>query len=236
MSATERLFGQGGKTFSVPSVRGSFATGRLMVSAFAEAKNIDSISRMDVTAQMYADLVREPPGERGPSHGWRVTIANKIGTTYVRAEAGVRVRNLWLLGGVLRRDSVNLLPPRLFDTTFAARSDGSATGATAAIRGQLWRFIRADVAAIRWNDSAGFYRPRYQTRSELFIRTNLIERFPSGNLGLLFSAVREYRSGVSFPVTGTQESFRVPGYRTISTLLEIRILSATASWQFLEIS
>jgi hypothetical protein len=47
----------------------------------------------------------------------------------------------------------------------------------------------------------------------------------------MFSAVHEYRSGVRFPI-GKSDVLQAPGYRTISTLLEIRILSATASWQF----
>ena len=49
----------------------------------------------------------------------------------------------------------------------------------------------------------------------------------------MFSAVHEYRSGVLFPDrTACRIASTRPGYRTISTLLEIRILSATVSWQF----
>ena len=99
-----------------------------------------------------------------------------------------------------------------------------------AIRGKLWRILHADISAIRWNDTTGFYRPRYQTRSELFLNTNMIDRFPSGNLGISASLVHEYRSGVNFPFSGGVVA--APGYRTISSLLEIRILSATVSWQF----
>jgi hypothetical protein len=47
----------------------------------------------------------------------------------------------------------------------------------------------------------------------------------------LFSAVHEYRSGVRFPSLANSAVTSV-GYRTISTLLEIRILSATVTWQF----
>ena len=43
----------------------------------------------------------------------------------------------------------------------------------------------------------------------------------------------EYRSGETFPseLSATEVS-KTLGYRTISTLLEIRILTATISWQF----
>jgi len=126
---------------------------------------------------------------------------------------------------------VLLSPPRVFDTTFTPRREPMATGTTVAIRGKLWRLVNADVSAIRWSDSLGFYRPRYQTRSELFIRSNFLQRFPTGDFGLMASIVHEYRSGTRFPVDQSDVAI-LPGYRTISTLLEIRILSATVSWQF----
>jgi len=132
---------------------------------------------------------------------------------------------------MLRRDSISLSPPLIFDTLFVTRRDPTATGTTAGVRGQLWRIVNLDLSAVRWNDSLGYYRPRYQTRSELFVKTNMLDRFPSGNLGIMASAVHEYRSGVRFPV-GKSGVVSVSGYRTISTLIEIRILSATVSWQF----
>ena len=66
---------------------------------------------------------------------------------------------------------------------------------------------------------------------ELFLRTDLLDRFPTNNFGLMASVIHEYRSGVRFPV-GPTDVLMAPGYRTISTLLEIRILRATVSWQF----
>jgi hypothetical protein len=143
------------------------------------------------------------------------------------------------LGGVLQRDSVRVTPPALFDTLFIPVHEPKATALTAAIRGQLWRFIQTDVSALRWNDTTGFYRPRYQTRSEIFVRTNLHDRFPTNDFGLMFSVIHEYRSGTRYPLAKDTLSFiprdtliTVPGYRTIGLLLEIRILSATISWQF----
>jgi hypothetical protein len=228
LSASERFF-TGGQSRSTPSVRGSYALGRLGLSAFAEGKSADSVSRRDVSAQFAALSFLNFLGSVGQSSDSRVKDSSYT-AKYLRAEAGLRIRNLWLIGGVLRRDSVRNSPPRIFDTAYTAREDGPATGTIAAIRGQLWRLINADVSAIRWNDTTGFYRPRYQTRSELFIRTNMLDKFPTGDLGISASLVHEYRSSVIFPFgAGTQ---RVPGYRTFSSLLEIRILSATISWQF----
>jgi hypothetical protein len=228
-SASERLFGSGGKRFAAPSVRASFITPRLSVSGFAEATGADSISHSDVTAQFnplsFVSLLA------GAGHITDSRVEHDIFTAnYIRAEVGLRVKNLWLVGGQLRRDSVRLSPPSVFDTTFKTRREPAVTGTTVAIRGQLWRLVHADISAIRWKDSLGFYRPRYQTRSELFVKTNLLQRFPTNDFGLMASVVHEYRSGVRFPV-GDGDVTTV-GYRTISTLLEIRILSATVSWQF----
>jgi hypothetical protein len=229
-SVTQRVFGSGGKHVTPPSIRASLVTDRLSISGFAESTSEDSISHSDLTARFTPLSFVSFVGSAG-----RVTdsrIANDIFTAnYLRGEAGLRVKSLWLIGGILRRDSVRLSPPRVFDTTFTARREPAATGATVAIRGKVWRLINADVSAIRWSDTLGLYRPRYQTRSELFIRSNFLERFPTNDFGLMASVIHEYRSGIRFPV-GASDVATAPGYRTISTLLEIRILSATVTWQF----
>lgn len=229
-SATQRLFGSGGKHIVTPSLRASFVTTRLALSAFTEAASADSIAHSDVTVQFTPLSFISLVGAGGRARDRR-TADSSFTANYLRAEVGLRVKNLWFIGGAIRRDSVRLSAPHVFDTTFTPRGEGAATGTTVAIRGQLWRLLHADVSAIRWSDSLGFYRPRYQARSELFVRSNFLQRFPTGDFGLMASAIHEYRSGIRFPV-GTTGVLTAPGYRTISTLLEIRILSATVSWQF----
>ena len=234
LSGAERIISGGGRSFAVPSVRAAFAESRLTASAFVEGKSVDSVSRMDVSAQFAPTSFVAVLGSVGRATDSRVKDSS-FTAKYARGEVGLRLRNLWLLGGMIRRDSVRLAAPSIYnptntDSAYVRQSEGAATGATVAVRGQLWRLIHADLSAVRWNDSAGFYRPRYQTRSELFVRTNLLDRFPTNDLGILFSLVHEYRSGVHFPVAGNVVT--VPGYRTVSSLLEIRILSATISWQF----
>ncbi len=236
VSATERYWTGGGRNFSSPAGRASFTWSRLAISGYAEGMDADSISRSDITASIVPLSFIAFQGSIGRATDRRVKDSS-FTATYIRGEAGLRIHNLWLLGGILRRDSVRLTPPSQFDTLFFGLREFRATAATAAIRGQLWRFIQADVSALRWSDTTGFYRPRYQTRSELFVRTNLRDRFPTNDFGLMFSVVHEYRSGVRFPVRDTTAAagfdvIPVPGYRTISTLLEIRILSATLTWQF----
>jgi hypothetical protein len=164
-----------------------------------------------------------------------VTRYELAATQSSRAEAALRVRDLWIGGGMMRRGATTLLAPAEFDSSYAhgyaVRTEGQATAKTLSVRGRLWRGVNVDAWAIRWDDSTGLYRPQYQTRSELFIRTNLLDRFPKGNFGLLTSLIHEYRSSSRFPF-GTDSVRVAPGYREVTFKLEIRIQTAVVSYQF----
>ena len=229
VSGGVRMSASRGESVIAPTARASFARGALSVSAFGEGKGLDSTARVDVTGELSPlSFIALLGGVGRVSDGHQV---NGFSANYARAQVGLRVKNLWLLGGVVRRDSVTVAAPRVFDTLLVSHREPAANGVTAGIRGQLWRLINADISAIRWNDSVGSYRPRYQTRSELWLQTSLLDKFPSGNLGIKASIVHEYRSRARFPtLDGTVRT--ASDYRTFSTLLEVRILSATLSWQF----
>jgi hypothetical protein len=228
ISATERLrFGSGVKR-STPSVRASYFTGPVAISAFVEGRGVDSVAHADVVARVTPLSFISVAGSASRSADSRVADSS-LSTTYLRGEVGLRLRDVWLVGGLIRRDSARLAGPRIFDTAFVRATEPAATGTTAAVRGRVWGPFYLNVAGIRW-DSAGLYRPQYQTRSELYVTTNLIERFPSGNFGLVASIVHEYRSAALFPSEAGLE--RTGDYRTYSTLLEIRIADAVISWQF----
>ncbi|MEO6527617.1 MAG: Plug domain-containing protein [Gemmatimonadaceae bacterium] len=157
----------------------------------------------------------------------------------LRAEAGIRLRDLWLSAGLMRRGGTTLLPPADLVTGFpdstssgtAVRTESEATARTVSVRGRLFRAINADAWAIAWTDSTGLYRPRYQARSELYIQTSLLDRFPKGNFGLLASLAHEYRSSTRFPLRG-DSVVTVGDSRTIAFRLEIRIQTAVVSYQF----
>jgi hypothetical protein len=125
--------------------------------------------------------------------------ANSLASTGLRAWGGLRLKEVWFDLGVLRRDSVVLPAPVLVGATDDSAS-GPATGLTASIEGRVWRSLFANLWAVRWMDSSRLLRPEYQSRSELFIRTNLPERFPRGNFSFLLSVRHEYRSKVLFPM------------------------------------
>jgi len=105
------------------------------------------------------------------------------------------------------------------------------TAQTVAVRGRLFRALYAEAWGIAWSDSGGYYRPRYQSRAELYIQTNLLDRFPRGNFGLLTSLAHEYRSSVRFPLPG-DSSVSTGHIRTLAFRLEIRIQTAVVSYQF----
>ena len=233
LSASLRQSYSGGKSAFGPSARATFQTERLSAIGLVEGKGFDSTSRAELTVRATPlSFVSLLGGVGHTSQRWSDKQTST--TNWVRGEAGLRIHGLWLVGGVVKRDSARLANPRVFfDTTISLIRDKPATGITAAIRGQLWRLIHADVYAVRWTDTAGFYRPRYETRSELFVRTNLLDRFPTGNFGLNAGVIHEYRSGETFPSqTDRTGVVKTVGYRTISTLLEIRIITATLTWQF----
>ncbi len=155
--------------------------------------------------------------------------------TSLRAEAGLRVHELGFIGGVLRRGATTLLPAASIDTAYsragALRVEDAATATTAAIRGRIYGPLHADAWVVRWSDSTGLYRPQYQTRSELYLQTNLLNRFPRGNFGLLTSLAHEYRSSARFAQADGSVR-RVEDSRTLAFKLEIRIQTAVVSYQF----
>jgi hypothetical protein len=154
--------------------------------------------------------------------------SNDLATTGMRAWAGLRVREVWFDLGVMRRDSTHLTAPALVGAS-GDSAVGAANGVTASIEGRMWRSVRANLWAVQWLDSSRFLRPQYQTRSEVYVQTNLPNRFPSGNFGFLFSARHEFRSRSLVPV-GSQLLPGV-GEHSVSALLEIRIQTAVISWQ-----
>jgi hypothetical protein len=154
--------------------------------------------------------------------------------TSYRGEVGVRLRDVWLSAGMIQRGPTTLLPPSALGARYVGTgtivSEARANARTLGLRGRLWRAVNVDAWAVAWDDSTGLYRPKYQTRSELYIQTNLLDHFPKGNFGLLASLAHEYRSNTRFM---TQDSVRVAqGFRDIDFKIEIRIESAVISYQF----
>lgn len=145
-----------------------------------------------------------------------------------RIEAGVRLINPWLVGGFITRDTAVLAAPHIVDSAYRVRALGKRQGLYAGLRGKVFRDVNFEVLGTRW-DSAGYYQPRYQSRSEINLDTRWLSRFPSGSFGLKVAGIHEYRGVVRFPVAGGNRS--IASGNVFSALLEIRILRGVASYQ-----
>ena len=155
--------------------------------------------------------------------------------TSMRVEAGIRIRGLWFSGGANRRGATTLLSPDdlLTDSSTGTRvrTEGEATARLISIRGQIYKALYANAWGLAWSDTTGILRPRYQSRSELLVQTNLLDHFPRGNFGLLASLAHDYRSTVRFPLLNGG-LISVPDTRVVSFRLEIRVQTAVVSYQF----
>lgn len=261
-SVAERLRVGGDRTSHVLSGRASLERGLLSLSLLGEGRSYLHPSRLEATAR-FAPLARialtgsvsrtgtggfdRVMGGGTSARAVADTDATIIGVdsapvnrfllaarTNSRAEAGVRIRDLWLSAGLLQRGATTLLPPAELGLAYSSgksiRHEASATATTIAARGRLYRAINVDAWALKWSDSTGLYRPQYQTRAELYVQTSLLERFPKGNFGLLASLAHEYRSSSRF---ASGDTIRVAeGFRTVAFRLEVRIASAVVSYQF----
>lgn len=234
VSAAARMRVFEGRSRVAPQLRAEWARGFAAVSAFAE-RDADSVSRLDLTARL------SPFGRvaflGALSRQERADALGTLGTTALRLEAGARFgRGFWASGGVLARDSAVLTTPALYDTTQGVVRDGDARGAFVALRGPVWKDVGADLWAVAWEDTAALLRPRLHTRSQLYVRTRWLSRFPSGSFGLFAAVTHEYREPLTAVLRPTLAAAAVPSPTTFmrdwSTILEIRILTGTLFWQF----
>ncbi len=223
-----------GESRFTPSGRVTYDSPLLGASLLAEGTGLDSASRVD--AQLRVTPLRFLTFGAALGRRSQSLDGGDLASTSTRLEGAVRLRGLWLGGGLLQRDTAFLDAPRVFGERFVGAYGGRAKGTFASVRGQLWGPLRVDLLGIRWDDSSGFYRPRWQTRSELTLASSFPGRFPSGNFGLLTSLVHEHRSHVNFPIAGEDAGapafLRSPGFRQVSFLLEIRLVQAVLTYQF----
>jgi hypothetical protein len=136
---------------------------------------------------------------------------------------------MWLTGGAIRRDTSFLPAAIALDTSFGSGVQAASNGLFATMHGKFYRDIGLDVSATRY-EAAGIYRPQYETRSRLYLDSDMRSKFPSGNLNILLAVTHDYRTQVLFPTAnGFVESSQ---YRTWSAELELRLLTATVSFQY----
>jgi hypothetical protein len=224
-SLTSRTYGGNAKYTAV--------TGRVAldhrvgaIAALAEWRGTDSSSVGEVAARFspvsflsvaaVASMRRQPDGSETEN------------VMSARGEIGLRLGQVWLTGGAITIDSVHVVPPIVFDSTFVASDEGRSRALFGGARGRVWRAIHADVFAFRW-ERQGSYRPQVQVRSEIYLRTRWLRKFPSGQFGALISVRHDYRDGISFQ-RSTGPSVALSSHQ-LSSLLEIRLVDAVLFWR-----
>jgi hypothetical protein len=227
LSAVGRFRRWRGETSLAPAIRVGYESGGLTLSLLGERSPLDSLQRLEGGAHVLLGgrfAVSGTVSRFTPIEG-----ADAPTSLAIRAEVGMRAGRMWLTGGAIRRDTTFLPAAIAFDTAFASGAQGGSNGLFATMRGKFFRDIGLDVSATRY-EAAGIYRPQYETRSRLFLDSDMHAKFPSGNLNILLAVTHDYRTEALFPTAdGFIESSQ---YRTWSAELEIRLLSATISFQY----
>jgi hypothetical protein len=155
--------------------------------------------------------------------------------TTARAEAGLKLGQVWFSGGVLTQDTAIVPPPLVYDSTMQRAAYGRTTALVASIRGRLWREIYVDASGIDW-DKAEPYRPRYEGHAETYLATEWLRQFPRHTFSVKFGVSFDYRSRTTFPAGSAVQAIGQPFYsvadsRVWSVMAEIKILQGTLSWQ-----
>ncbi len=210
-----------------PSARFEIGSGVNIVSAYAES---DALRRVTLT---------EASAHLQPFRFLQLTVSAAHRTasieprggpagTALRGNIGVRIRGMWLTGGVISIDTALRSAAPVYDTSFVSGLVGRSTGVTTSLRGPVWRNIGVDSWVTHWSHPA-MYQPRYQSRAGLNYANDFLGRFPTGHFAVKAEAAMEYRSRLVLPSSGNP--IGVGSARTLSGLLEVRILRAVVSYQ-----
>ena len=196
------------------------------VNALAEWRDGDSTSLGEVSARFspfsFLSFAAVAAVRRAPSG------VDADDVMSARGEVGLRIRELWFTGGAVTLDSIRVTPPIIFDSTFVPDEQGRTRALFGGVRGRVWKAIHADVFAFRWERQAS-YRPQMQVRSEVFLRTRWLKKFPSGQFGALISVRHDYRDGISFQ-RSIGPSIALSSHE-LNSLLEIRLVDAVLFWR-----
>jgi hypothetical protein len=228
LEINDRIRARNRTTTNSFSGRLDFATPLGVLSGFAEHDGFRHTTNLDAGARLQplAFIALSGSVARStPISGGAATLAT---TTTYRGEAGLRILGPWISAGMITTEKTQGLAPLVYDTLLLPTPAGRVTARTVSIRGPLGRGFGIDSWLARW-DQPREYQPQYQSRSEINFTNNFLRRFPRGDFELHAAGVYEYRGGTIFPLAAG--SVVTPTAKTLSALLEIRILRAVISYQ-----
>ncbi len=234
VSLTDRVRPIDGAAFHAPALRGRLGGARYAIGAFAEENGADSTRRIDLSARAQpfswliltgAQSTRTPDSATGRESG-----------NTLRAEAALKVGRLWLGGGVIRDNGNRFDSPVILGTPAAVLSSVDAQGVLVSAAGRVYKDVRVDVQAIRW-DGSQYNRPQLHVRTEIALISDWRRRFPRGEFSINARIWHELRDGVPF-FYGTAAGSSTPEVRiteranVMTGLLELRIQRATLFYQY----
>lgn len=229
----DRLRALGGTTYNSVSGRLDFATPFGVLSGFAERDGFRQLTNVDAGIRLQplpfvavAGSVGRlaPTSESNPTVG---TGSSGVATS-ARGEVALKVFGPWVSVGMISADKSQGLAPVVYDSLLLPTGPGRITARTASIRGSLFGGLGIDAWLARW-DRARPYQAEYQSRSEINYANNFAKRFPRGDFDIRAAVSYEYRGSTSFPLE--PGDIRIAAAKTLSALLEIRILRAVVSYQ-----
>lgn len=227
LSALGRIRRWQGELSLSPAVRVGYERGPLVLSALGERSPLDSLQRLEGAA--YVSFRDRYALSGVVSQFSAIEGSGAPSSLAIRGEAGMRASRMWFSVGALQRDAASLPAAVAFDSSFLSAAVGESRGLFVTARGKFYRDVGVDFTATKYT-SAGVYRPQYETRSRLYVDSDMRSRFPSGNLNILLAITHDYRTQALFPTADAYlESSQ---YRVWSAELEIRLLTATISFQY----
>ncbi|WP_309669268.1 Plug domain-containing protein [Gemmatimonas sp.] len=234
VSLTDRVRPIDGAAFHAPAVRARLGGSRYAIGAFAEENGADSTRRVDVSAraQPFSWLILTgAQSTRTPD-----SATGRVNGNTLRAEAALKVGRLWLGGGIIRDNANRFESPVILGTPAALLSSVDAQGVLVSAAGRLYKDVRLDVQAIRW-DGSQYNRPQLHVRTEIALISDWRRRFPRGEFSINARIWHELRDGVPF-FYGTAAGSSTPEVRiteranVMTGLLELRLQRATLFYQY----
>jgi hypothetical protein len=223
----ERLRALNGSTYNSASGRLDLVSSLGVISGFVEHDGLRQVTNVDAGIRLQPLSFIAVAGSIArsvPASG----TGSLPSTTSARGEVALKILGPWVSVGTIVTDKTEGLAPIVYDTLFLPTAAGRITATTGAIRGPLGRGFGIDAWITRW-DQTRPYQPQYQSRSEINFANNFVKRFPRGDFEVRAAAVYEYRGHMIFPLVAGD--VRTAPAKTLSALLEIRILRAVVSYQ-----
>lgn len=223
----DRLRALAGTTYNSASGRFDIASPFGVISAVAQHDGFRKINSVD--GGIRAQPLPFVAFSGSVSQLTPTVSAGQSSVTSFRYEAGIKLFRPWVSGGMISMERSPGLAPVAYDTLALPTSPGRISGYTGAIRGPLLRNFGIDAWAVHWSGTGTTYQPQWQSRSELNYSNNFLKAFPRGDFEVRAAAVYEYRGATTFPSTAGDT--RSQTSKTLSALLEIRIMRAVLTYQ-----